>query len=88
MEADRNWLNCIQGTINCVHFGSGDRDNILNQLSNSNRMILPSGVRGIARIIIKCKYFHDYSQGLYYLWLSNDERRRIIKELSLMKYVK
>lgn len=62
-----------------LSFGFDDIESILKQLANSNRMLLPFGLRGMHAISFKC-YFHLDNQ-IFHILVSNDERRKIIKNL-------
>lgn len=61
-----------------ITFGLNDKKEILNQLATGNRMILLLGLRGID-FCFTC-YLRKIDN-VFYIWVSNDERRRIIQKL-------
>jgi hypothetical protein len=61
-----------------LNFGIDDAASILQQLETSNRLILPYGIRGYS-MMIQFKARHLVKDGFYYMWLSNDERKRLIR---------
>lgn len=62
-------------------FGLGDKELIIDQLRAGTRLILSSGVRGYATVEFYGKYLCD--GGKYYIWITNDERRRLLRKLLL-----
>jgi len=61
-------------------FGAADRDTILKQLSDGNRLILENGVRGFGRITFTAR--SKRVNNTHYIWFTNDERRQLIKRLT------
>jgi hypothetical protein len=67
-------------TMTDLDFGIDDAASILQQLETSNRLSLPRGLRGYP-MVVQFKARHLIRDGHYYMWLSNDERKRLIRTL-------
>lgn len=76
LEPDK-WAWLDRSKFETIVFGIVDKDTILQQLSDSNKLIMPKGLRGAYGQIrfeakVKSSFYH------YKLWLTNDERRKLI----------
>jgi hypothetical protein len=71
--------NLAEFTQGFIAFGIGDKNAILSQLSKGTRMILEEGIRG-HMMTVDCKA--KKVERSYYVWLTNDERRKLIRRLT------
>lgn len=74
------WANIGDKLTEGFIFGSDDKEIIIKQLAIGNRLILEEGVRGGGARIgfsARCKRGSD----CYFMWLTNDERRRLLARL-------
>jgi hypothetical protein len=66
-----------------ITFGQDDKESILMQLSSGTRLILKNGIRGEMKSLITFKCRNRIIDGFYYMWLTNDERRQLLKTAAL-----
>lgn len=59
-----------------LFFDIGNVQEFMNQLSVGNRLIFKDNLKGFLGFSFKCRYF--YEKGTYYIWLTNDERRKLL----------